>query len=100
MKIDELKKVKQCPFCGADEGFLTMVIADRDACLVKCCNCGGSSGVCETSEEAVAAWESRAGNAEEVRQFAKYLISKGKNGVIYTMDICDYTVEFNEKNGG
>ena len=55
-------KLKSCPFCGADESFLTIMIADVDVCFIKCCVCGGSSGICSTSEEAADAWNKREEN--------------------------------------
>ena len=52
-------KLRPCPFCGADESFLTMMISARDIFFVKCCECGGASGTCETSREAADAWNRR-----------------------------------------
>ena len=54
-----MTELKPCPFCGADESFLTIMVADRDIFFVKCCECGGASGICATSEEAADAWNRR-----------------------------------------
>lgn len=33
---------------------------------------------------------------DDVKNFAKYLIDKGENGIIHTFDLCDYIQEFEE----
>ena len=53
------REVKNCPFCGSDEGFLTVMVYDRNIFSVKCCECGAESGKCETEKEAIEAWNRR-----------------------------------------
>ena len=33
-------ELKPCPFCGADESFLTTIIVGTEICFVKCSVCG------------------------------------------------------------
>lgn len=52
-------ELKPCPFCGADESFLTTIVVGTEICFVKCSVCGGASGRAASRKEAEEAWNMR-----------------------------------------
>lgn len=55
-------ELKPCPFCGADESFLSTVKIGEERYMVMCSDCGGRGGSCETEDEAEEAWNQREEN--------------------------------------
>lgn len=58
---EEEQKLKPCPFCGSTDIFVYHSYVDYS---VRCRNCLVRRGEFETEEEAIAAWNKRAGDAE------------------------------------
>lgn len=54
-----MAELKNCPFCGSDFSFLSVIEYGKDIYAIRCCECGGESGSCETKEQAEEAWNRR-----------------------------------------
>ena len=54
------QKLKPCPFCGMDAG----EVFDMGGFYVSCCECEAQGPCRETKEEAIKAWNYRAGEED------------------------------------
>lgn len=53
-----MTELLSCPFCGSPARLLSRELRGLDA-LVECSRCYGGGPLCETDEQAIAAWNRR-----------------------------------------
>ena len=55
-------KLKPCPFCGGETEWWQQFGWDRKPLgyVAGCCSCGIQTWICDTKEQAIAAWNTRA----------------------------------------